>query len=145
MLFLPFIDVCSVFPQLDDKNISASTSLLFFSRLLSLCSVGYSRASNLCPCLIALCSIEISTTQYSPSLRPGNSLLILPNIFLLQTILSSYKVPSKSIKLSFHSFCCFCVVVQQLFNQIYVRQHHPTTAIPFQTELVQRISIGPTV
>lgn len=30
--------------------------------------------------------------------QPGNSLLILPNTFLLQTNLSSYKIPSKSKK-----------------------------------------------
>jgi len=39
-------------------------------------------------------------------------------------------------------FGAFRVVVQELLNQIDVRQKHPAAAVPLQTEFVQRVPGG---
>ena len=46
------------------------------------------------------------------------------------------------INLTFHNFCGFCVVIQQFFDQIDVRQHHSTAAISLQTQFVKGVSVG---
>ena len=48
---------------------------------------------------------------------------------------------SLQIVLSFdHPLGTFRVVIEQLLNQIDVRQHHPPAAIPLQAEFVQRVT-----
>ena len=96
-------------------------------------------SSPLCSILLLRSIFFVNPTQFRSVLDECafQEIRIHPSFFNprppLSHIISSIRFFFNSIQLTFHNFCCFCVVIQQLLNQIDVRQHHSTAAISFQT------------
>jgi hypothetical protein len=77
----------------------------------------------------------------NPSMIPSVDSFFLRAYYFVSISFSGFP-PIMYHKLCLGStFCAFCIVIQQLFNQINVRQHHSSAAISLETKFIQRITL----